>query len=47
MVVRDNAAGIDASACSGCTIDHNQSVTYTGGTGPLRLSHRVAQGHRV
>ncbi|MGZ6587943.1 MAG: Ig-like domain-containing protein [Solirubrobacteraceae bacterium] len=33
MVVRDNAAGIDASACSGCTIDHNQTVTYTGGTG--------------
>jgi hypothetical protein len=33
MVVRDNAAGIDASACSGCTIDHNQSVTYTGGSG--------------
>jgi PKD domain-containing protein/Big-like domain-containing protein len=33
MVVQNNAAGIDASACSGCTIDHNQSVTYTGGTG--------------
>ena len=33
MVVRDNAAGIDASACSGCTIDHNQTVTYTGGSG--------------
>jgi hypothetical protein len=33
MVVRDNAAGIDASACSGCTIDHNQTVSYTGGSG--------------
>jgi hypothetical protein len=33
MVVRDNAAGIDASACSGCSIDHNQTVTYTGGSG--------------
>ena len=33
MVVRDNASGIDASACSGCTIDHNQTVTYTGGSG--------------
>ena len=34
MIVQNNAAGIDASACSGCTIDHNQSVTYvTGGTG--------------
>src|SRR3954451_3919008 len=33
MGVRDNAAGIDASACSGCTIDHNQTVSYTGGSG--------------
>jgi hypothetical protein len=33
MVVRDNAAGIDASACSGCSIDHNQTVSYTGGSG--------------
>jgi hypothetical protein len=33
MVVQDNAASIDASACSGCTINHNQTVTYTGGTG--------------
>src|SRR3954449_12597235 len=33
MVVRDNGATIDASACSGCTIDHNQTVTYTGGSG--------------
>ena len=33
MTVRDNGATIDASACSGCTIDHNQTVTYTGGSG--------------
>src|SRR4051794_8168874 len=33
MVVRDNAAGIDASAGSGCTIDHNQTVSYPGGSG--------------
>jgi parallel beta-helix repeat protein len=33
MVVQNNAAGIDASACSGCTIDHNQTVTYTVGSG--------------
>ena len=33
MVVRDNGATIDASACSGCTIDHNQTVSYTGGSG--------------
>ncbi|HEX6698021.1 MAG TPA: Ig-like domain-containing protein [Solirubrobacteraceae bacterium] len=33
MVVRDNGASIDASACSGCTIDHNQTVSYTGGSG--------------
>jgi hypothetical protein len=33
MTVQDNAAGIDASACTGCTIDHNQMVTYTGGSG--------------
>src|SRR5689334_12226579 len=33
MVVRDNAAEVDASACSGSTIDHNQSVSYTGGSG--------------
>ena len=33
MVVRDNAAGIDASACSGCSIDHNQTVSYSGGSG--------------
>jgi hypothetical protein len=33
MVVQNNANGVDNSACSGCTIDHNQSVTYTGGSG--------------
>ena len=33
MVVRDNGASIDASACSNCTIDHNQTVTYAGGSG--------------
>src|SRR4051795_8565351 len=33
MVVRDNGATIDASACSGCSIDHNQTVSYSGGSG--------------
>jgi hypothetical protein len=33
MVVQDNAAGIDASACTGCTINHNQTVSYSGGSG--------------
>ena len=36
--------GIDASACSGCTIDHNQTVTYTGGVRALRLRDRLAKG---
>jgi hypothetical protein len=33
MVVQNNAADILDSACSGCTVDHNQTVTYTGGSG--------------
>ena len=36
MTVQDNVAGIDASACSNCTINHNvspSSVTFAGGTG--------------
>jgi hypothetical protein len=41
MVVRDNGASIDASACSGCTIDHNQTVTYTN-SGSGRCAYATA-----
>jgi hypothetical protein len=33
MVVQNNANGVDNAACTGCTVDHNQSVSYTGGSG--------------
>ena len=33
MVVQNNAASMDVSDCTGCTVDHNQTVTFTGGSG--------------
>lgn len=33
MVVQDNASPVDNISCTGCTVNHNQSVTFTGGLG--------------
>src|SRR3954452_23720532 len=45
MVVRDTPAGIDASACSGCSIDHNQTVSYTGGAGGCAYATASPKGN--